>query len=320
MEVSSRGPTPKTSGQKGFALLIGSVLILNLLISPVSAKTPPFKNANFPRLVEAEELVPLLYHPSVRIIDMRSSLLDYLKGHIPNAVYLHYETLRVPNNGIPAQSPDRIYLEKLIGDYLSISNPMWVVLYSEKSNPNATLLAWVLDHLGHKKVGILNGGWDKWMMERFPTTQIYPKLISQKFFAKINLQTIAEKKWVQERLSAKGTVIVDARPPRQYSGEEGEEVRRGHIPGAKNLFWETTLEGEDIRVWKKGEDLRKLFSDLGITKDKEVIVHCRTGREASHLYVTLKHVLGFPNVRLYRGSWVEWSADPSLPIRTGTDP
>ncbi len=251
---------------------------------------------------------------------MRSSLLDYLKGHLPNAVFLHYETLRVPRNGIPAQGPDRIYLEKLIGEHLSVSNPMWVILYSEKSNPNATLLAWVLDHLGHKRVAILNGGWEKWVAERLPVTQTYPALSPKKFFSKVTPQTFADKRWVQERLSSKEAVIVDARPPRQYSGEEGEEIRKGHIPGAKNLFWEMTLEGEEIRVWKKREDLINLFLDRRITKDKEVIVHCRTGREASHLFVTLKYVLGYPNVRLYRGSWVEWAADPSLPIKTGTDP
>ena len=91
-----------------------------------------------------------------------------------------------------------------------------------------------------------------------------------------------------------GVVIVDARSPRQYSGEEGEEIRRGHIPGAKNIFWETTLEGEEARVWKKKEDFEKLFAESGVTKDKEVIVHCRTGRGASHVYFTLKQVLGFP--------------------------
>ncbi len=270
--------------------------------------------------MEAEELVPLLYHPSVRIIDMRGSLLEYLKSHLPNAVYLHYEALRVPNNGIPAQSPDRIYLEKLIGDYLSVSNPMWVILYSEKSNPNATLLAWIFDYLGHKKVGILNGGWERWSTGGFPTTQIYPKLTPQKFFAKVNLQTIADKKYVQGHLSSKGTIIVDARPPRQYSGEEGEEIRRGHIPGAKNLFWEMALEGEEIKFWKKEAELRNLLSHLNITEDKEVIIHCRTGREASHLYFTLKYLVGYPNVRLYRGSWVEWSADPNLPFKTGASP
>jgi thiosulfate/3-mercaptopyruvate sulfurtransferase len=303
-------------------LLTGLLFFVSLLSLPVllDAKSPPFKDLHFPRLIETEELVPLVNHPLVRIIDLRSSLPDYLKGHIPNSVHLHVETLRVPRNGIPAQEPDRIFLEKLFRDYLGISNPMWVIIYSEKSDPNATFLAWVFDHLGHKKVGVLNGGWEKWVWEKHPITQSYPSFSPGKFYGKVMSEALAEKRWVRDHLSTKGVVIVDARPPRQYSGEEGEEIRRGHIPGARNLFWEWTLEGNEVRVWKKKEDLERLFSELGATKDKEIIVHCRTGREASHLYFTLKYVLNFPNVRLYRGSWIEWSADPNLPIKTGIDP
>jgi thiosulfate/3-mercaptopyruvate sulfurtransferase len=115
-------------------------------------------------------------------------------------------------------------------------------------------------------------------------------------------------------------VILDARSPKQYSGEEGEEIRKGHIPGARNIFWEMTLEGDETKTWKKKEELEKLFTDAGMTKNEEVIVYCRTGREASHLFFTLKYVLGFSNIRLYRGSWVEWSGDRSLPVRVGTEP
>jgi thiosulfate/3-mercaptopyruvate sulfurtransferase len=301
---------------KWFFLILPFLFLPNIL----TAKTPPFRNADHPGLAETVELSNAIDHPSIRIVDMRTSLLDYLKGHIPNAVYLHFENLRVPRNGIPAQAPDRICLEKLIGSYLSISNDMWVLLYSEKSNPNATYLAWALDFLGHKRFMILNGGWEKWSSEKLPITQTYPTLLPKKFFGRVKQETLAELKWVQDRLSAKEAVIVDARPPKQYSGEEGEEIRRGHIPGAKNIFWETTLEGDEVRIWKKKEDLERLFSESGVTKDKHIIVHCRTGREASHLYFTLKYVLGYPQVRLYRGSWVEWSADKKTPVKMGTDP
>jgi thiosulfate/3-mercaptopyruvate sulfurtransferase len=286
----------------------------------LSAKEAPLKFFDHPRLVETRELLNLTSHPSVRIIDMRTSLPDYLKGHIPRGVYLHFETLGVPEKGIPAQAPNRIFLERLLGDNLSLSNHMWVILYSEQSNPNATLIAWTLDYLGHKKVGILNGGWEKWSTERLPTTQEYPSLIPDRFFGKAVRDTLAEKKWVLDRLTARNVVIVDARSPRQYSGEDEEEVRRGHIPGAKNIFWEMALEGDEVRVWKKKEDLEKLFAESGVTRDKEIVVYCRTGRESSHLYFTLKYVLGFPRVRLYRGSWVEWSADKKLPVKIGMDP
>ena len=303
-------------------IIIGSVLLSLLFFRSISlyAKTPLLKDVDHPGLVETQELVGLVDHASVRIIDMRSSLLDYLKGHIPNAIYLHFQNLQVPQDGTPAQSPDRICLERLIWDALSLSNNMWVILYSEKSNPNATLLAWTLDFLGHKKVGILNGGWEKWTFENLPTTQEYPSLLPKHFSGKLIRERLAEKKWVRDRLSARGIVIVDVRPPKQYSGEEGEEIRKGHIPGAKNVFWETTLEGDEVKVWKRKEDLERLFAEADITKDKEVVVYSRTGREASHVYFTLKYVLRYPHVRLYRRSWVEWAADKNMPIKTGTDP
>ncbi len=304
------------------SLLMGGILIFLFLFSPnfLSAKISPFKNADHPRLIETHELLNLTHHPSIRIVDMRTSLPDYLKGHIPNAVYLHFENLLIPEKGIPAQAPNRICLERLLGENLGTSNPKWVILYSEKSNFNATLFAWTLDYLGHKKVGILNGGWEKWVLEKLPTTQEYPSLTPQKFFGKVIRDTLAEKQWVLDRLTAKNVVILDARSPKQYSGEEGDEIRRGHIPGAKNVFWETTLEGEEAKTWKKKEDLEKLFLESGVTRDKEIIVYCRTGREASHLYFSLRYGLSFPHVRLYRGSWVEWSADKNLPVKLGMDP
>ena len=303
-------------------ILAGALVLtfLFFLATSLYAKNLPFKNFDHPRLVETGELAGLLDHPSIRIIDMRTSLLDYLKAHLPNAVYLHYETLRVPGNGIPVQAPDRICLERLLGENLGVSNDMWVILYSEKSNPNTTLLAWNLHFLGHKRVGIVNGGWEKWAIEKHPTTQGYPSLPPKKFFGKGMQESLAEKKWVRDRLLSKNSVIVDARQPKQYSGEEGEEARRGHIPGAKNVFWETTLEGDEVKVWKKKEDLEKIFAESGVVKDKEVIVYSCTGKEASHLYFTLRFVVGFPHVSLYRGSWVEWSADRNLPIKTGMDP
>jgi thiosulfate/3-mercaptopyruvate sulfurtransferase len=301
--------------------LIGGILFSLLFTHPILlySSTSPLKNFNHPRLIETGELVTFVGHPSVRIVDMRTSLFDYLKAHLPNAVYLHSETLQVPKNGIPIQALDRICLERVLGEYLSISNDMWVILYSEKSNPNATYLAWALDFLGHKRVGIVNGGWEKWVFERLPITQDYPSLLPKKFFGKVIRESIAEKNWVRDHLSTRDVVIVDARPLKSYSGEEGEEIRKGHIPGAKNIYWETTLEGEEIKTWKNKGDLEKIFAESGVVRGKKIIVYGQIGKEASHLYFTLKYILGFPNVHLYPGSWVEWSADRNLPIKVGMD-
>jgi len=302
-------------------IIIYFFLILFLIFSLPQAygKNSLLKNLNSPTIIEPMDLVNLVNHPLVRIVDPRSSLSDYLKAHIPNAVYLNFESLRVPEKGIPAQAPDRIYLERLLGENLCLFNNMWIILYSEKSNINATILSWSLDFLGYKKFALLNGGWEKWWCEKFPATQEFPSISSKKFFGKVIQETLAEKKYVLNRLNAKNVVIIDARSPKQYSGEYGEEIRKGHIPGAINIFWEKTLNGEEIKVWKNKDDLERLFYGFGVTRDKEIIVYSGTGKEASHLYFTLKHILQYPNVRLYRGSWIEWSSDPNLPVKLGYD-
>jgi thiosulfate/3-mercaptopyruvate sulfurtransferase len=308
---------------KRASLFVPAWFALVFLLScpvPGAAKNPPFKGFDRIRLIGTGELTPVLYHPAVRVVDMRSSLQDYLKGHLPNAVYLGVQTLQIPQKGVPAQALDRICAERLLGENLCLSNDQWAILYSEKSNPNATLLAWALDYLGHKKIAVLDGGWEKWLSEKSAVTQAFPAVSPRKFFGKVIGETLVDKKWLRDHLEARHVVLIDARHPKQYSGEEGDEIRRGHIPGARNVFWETALEGDEVRAWKKREELERLFAASGVTRDKNVVVYCHTGREASHLYFTLKHVLGYPSVALYGGAWVEWSADPKMPVKTGADP
>ena len=78
-------------------------MVFFLIPTLVYAKPTPFKNFDHPRLVETGELAAVMDHASVRIVDMRTSLLDYLKGHVPNAVYLNFENLNVSKSGLPAQ-------------------------------------------------------------------------------------------------------------------------------------------------------------------------------------------------------------------------
>jgi thiosulfate/3-mercaptopyruvate sulfurtransferase len=53
---------------------------------------------------------------------------------------------------------------------------------------------------------------------------------------------------------------------------------------------------------------------LGIGRDTPVIVHCRTGHQASQVWYVLTHVLGVKNVKWFDGSWLAWASDPSLPV------
>ena len=60
-------------------------------------------------------------------------------------------------------------------------------------------------------------------------------------------------------------------------------------------------------------ELQKLYTEAGVTPDKEVITYCQSGGRSAQAYFTLR-LLGYTNVRNYDGSWQEWSNDESLPL------
>lgn len=64
--------------------------------------------------------------------------------------------------------------------------------------------------------------------------------------------------------------------------------------------------------------LAALYGDARETPDRSVITYCGRGFAASCGLLALK-VLGYEKVRLYDGSWSEWSADPELPTEVSKD-
>lgn len=63
---------------------------------------------------------------------------------------------------------------------------------------------------------------------------------------------------------------------------------------------------------KPPDELLAEFEDLGITKDKTIIVYCNSGYMGANSWFIFK-VLGYPNVRCYDFSWFEWSMKDHLP-------
>jgi thiosulfate/3-mercaptopyruvate sulfurtransferase len=48
-----------------------------------------------------------------------------------------------------------------------------------------------------------------------------------------------------------------------------------------------------------------------------VVAYCRIGERSSHTWFVLQHLLGYPNVRNYDGSWTEWGNLVRAPIEKG---
>jgi thiosulfate/3-mercaptopyruvate sulfurtransferase len=273
-----------------------------------------------PTIVSTEALAARQARGPVVLVDVRTDVFAYLRGHLPGAVYLNPETLRASRGGIPTRLLDGATYATLFSRMgLPFDRPVVIYSAGETHNIDATFLAWLLAGFGHRQVSVLDGGFFKWQLEQRPVIQEYPRLVETGFPAAPFQPEQASLDEVQDALRTGGAVLVDARPPDQYAGEAGAQIRRGHIPGAINHSWQDDLTREGFGyVWKKPEALRAAYAAQGITPEKSIIAYCNSATEASHVHFALRYLLGYPSVRVYVGSWTEWSERTELPIERGS--
>jgi len=273
--------------------------------------------AQAPCITSTDWLAQHLTDESQRIVDLREDIKAYWAGHIPGAQWVSPDALRWPSEGVPGKLMPHEQLAKLLSA-LGVTSDGLVVIYAEESNFKPAYLAWALDYLGHKQWTILDGGFKQWTAEQRPLSQEYPHIALCPCFnypgpvARVRVGTA-------EVLARRAdTVLLDARGKKLYTGEEGPWIRKGHIPGAISHPW--TEDVTPAGLWKSKADLQAAYGARGLTPDKPIITSCGQGQMSAHTYVTLKYLLGYPNVRNYDGSFSEWSNQPQLPVKTGEQP
>jgi thiosulfate/3-mercaptopyruvate sulfurtransferase len=291
---------------------------------PLAAARASLPAPSLPHLIATDSLAALLARGGERgplVVDMRTDVGSYLRAHIPGAVYLNSEALRAGSGGVPNLVLPAASYRALLGR-LGVHADRPVVVHSsgEARNIDATFLAWILAGLGHPRTYLLDGGFAKWEAEGRSTTRRYPVLddtlpLATPAFA-LERATLDQ---IRASLGRNTLLLVDARSPDQYAGEAGAQMRRGHIPGAVNHYWATDLSNERGfgLVFRTTDELRASYAAQGITPDRDIVVYCNGGLESSHIYFTLRSLLGYPKVRVYDGSWTEWAAREELPLATG---
>lgn len=249
-------------------------------------------------LLSASELEELLStEKDLTVLDLRESG-KYKEGHIKGAINVdrrEFVDSSLDYGGMKSSKEDT---EELMSKY-GIASGSHIILYDDDSGYDAARLWFIIKSYGHEKVQLLDGGFKKWELGQLPVSKEVVSISPSKFSFPVSsdseyLATFSE---INQSLGSKDVIILDVRSDREYSS--------GHIPGAVNVNWVENLDGQDF--FKARDELLKQFTEAGITPDKEIVTYCRSGVRASHTGYVLREILGFNNVKIYDGSWIEWT-------------
>lgn len=269
-------------------------------------------------LVETVWLNQVHPSPDMRLIEVDTNPDLYFTGHIPQAIPWNWRVdIQDP---LQRNIPDNDRFSALL-ERSGIHPAMTVVLYGDRNNLFATYAFWLLKYYGHADVRLLDGGRKKWMAEGRPMTQTEFHPPPQRYpVRRVETAYRALRDDILSRIDDPNLALIDVRTEKEFTGEllapehlpqEGA-VRGGHIPGAVNIAW-----GQNMRpdgTFKSTAELRDLYEAQGITPDKDVITYCRIGERSSLTWFVLRYLLGYPQVRNYDGSWIEWGNLIGAPI------
>jgi thiosulfate/3-mercaptopyruvate sulfurtransferase len=298
-----------------FASLVTFAIVLPLISLTSGAATP----ASQVQFVTPAWVAEHASDANLRVLDVRLNPFDYFTGHLPNAVHIADSSFRGPNGALPVQYWQADKLQSLFAQ-AGVTNDSKVLVYSDGRDVlGATMVAYLLERAGHSDVVVLDGGFAGYKGANLPVTKAFPQYSPGRFTVNDNAAIRVSLDEVRQLISKPGVTFIDPRPPEIFSGQQQIWERNGHIPGAKNIPWVTFTAGEpNFHQLKSLDEIRQILADRGVRPEDKIIVTCSTGREATLQYHVLKHLLGYPNVRVYEGSWTEYSSFPDLPVETGT--
>jgi len=252
--------------------------------------------------------------PGLRILDVRPNPHDYFAAHVPYAVNISDAALRGPCEGIPVQYQAPSTLAAILSR-AGVNDSDRVVLYADGEDVlGATLVAYALERLGHPEVMVMDGGWKAYREAGLRTSQEYPAYHEGSLPALDNVSMRVTLDEVRALMGERDVTFIDARPAEEYNGRVTTWMRNGHIPGALNIDWRLLMRDDNPHQFRPADEIRSLYEIRAIFKKDDIILYCGTGREATLHYFVLKHVLGYPRVRLYEGSWKEYAAQEDLPV------
>jgi thiosulfate/3-mercaptopyruvate sulfurtransferase len=263
-------------------------------------------------LVEPAWLADHLNDADVRIVEVDVSRAAYDQGHIAGAILWNAYTDLHHADYSPVERSEFEDLLRKSG----LASSDTIVFYGY----GPFLGFWLMKAYGHERVLVLDGTRQGWREAGLPWTMALPEpmpstytLLAAEATQLMSLDTL------QGTLGGGNPLILDVRSEAEFAGErfwpsgatEGAG-RPGHIPGAVHLHADLlrTTHG----AFKNAAALRQIFKDREVVPESSVATYCTIGIRASEAAFVLRYLLGYPEVRVYGGSWAQWGTRTDTPI------
>ena len=270
----------------------------------------------FGPVVTPDWLAEHLHDDGLRIIDFRWTLAGgsgadkYAEGHIPGAVFVAMDDVTGEGPGrhpLPTREQFEAVMRRA-----GLDDDMQVVVYDDIGASVSARLWFLLRWFGHGAQAVLDGGIKSW---RGAVDAEVPDVKAGDFHAKEPDRTqVVDFEAVR---ALHGVPLLDSRLGERYRGEtEPIDAKAGHIPGALSAPYPENLDSNGRFL--PAAKLRERFKKLGVKKGQGAVVYCGSGVNATHNLLAMA-LAGIDDVRLYEGSWSDWSRRDA-PIATGPNP
>jgi thiosulfate/3-mercaptopyruvate sulfurtransferase len=234
--------------------------------------------------------------------------LDFERRRIPSAVFFDLDAIADQSTFLPHMLPSPEEFAARVGA-VGIRRRDRVVIYDDAGLFSAARVWWTFRAMGHDLVCVLDGGLPKWTREGRALATGPHRTAAADYEIEQILPLARTAEEVRVMLESRSGVVLDARPAPRFAGVAAEPrpgLRSGHMPRAINLPHAATLtaSGELRPV----AELARLFRDLDVHTDTEIITTCGSGVTAAVLSLALER-LGHRRHGLYDGSWAEWGGE-----------
>ena len=276
-------------------------------------------------LVETEWLAERLDAPDIVVLDAslhlpttgRDAKAEYLAEHIPGALFFDIDDIADETSPLPHMLPSTVKFASRVKK-MGVGDGARVVVYDAEGLYSAARAWWMFRIMGHGDVAVLNGGLKKWKAEGRPLQDGEPPRRTPRHFTpRFHAELVRDAAEVRALIGSPAAQIVDARSAGRFEGRDADPrpgLRQGHIPGSRNVPYATLLNADG--TLKPAAELAAVLAKAGVEVERPVVATCGSGVTAGIVALALA-VLGRPDAAVYDGSWVEWGADPSLPLATG---